>query len=102
MANNEFAKLAAEYKSLWDNAVIREQHRQEVTKTARKVRDLKSTYDKVSAATNVPWYIVLNPASKPPTCTTGTLSPRARYRNRPAVRRKARRLFRGRRAPLMP
>jgi uncharacterized protein (TIGR02594 family) len=58
MANNEFAKLAAEYKSLWDNAVIREQHRQEVTKTARKVRDLKSTYDKVSAATNVPWYIV--------------------------------------------
>jgi uncharacterized protein (TIGR02594 family) len=58
MAKNTFANLAAEYKSLWDNAVIRPEHLSAVKATAQKVRELKPTYDHVSAITKVPWYIV--------------------------------------------
>ncbi|MBR1121454.1 TIGR02594 family protein [Bradyrhizobium lablabi] len=52
------AALAAEYKSLWDTAVIRPEKAQVVKKTAQDVRGLKATYDEVSAATGVPWYFI--------------------------------------------
>jgi uncharacterized protein (TIGR02594 family) len=54
----KFVDLAAEYKTLWDTATIRPAKAKAVKDVAQQLRDLKSTYDKVSAATNVPWFIV--------------------------------------------
>jgi len=54
----KFVDLAAEYKTLWDTATIRPAKAPAVTKVAQDLRALKSTYDEVSAATTVPWFIV--------------------------------------------
>ena len=54
----KFVELAAEYKSLWDTAVIRPEKAQDVKAVAKKLLSLKPAYDEVSAATNVHWYIV--------------------------------------------
>jgi uncharacterized protein (TIGR02594 family) len=58
MAKNTFANLAAEYKSLWDNVAIRPEHLSAVKAVADQVRELKPTYDHVSAITKVPWYVI--------------------------------------------
>jgi uncharacterized protein (TIGR02594 family) len=55
----KFADLAAEYKSLWDTAAIRPKNAQSVRAAANQLRDLKTTYDQVSAATNhIPWFVI--------------------------------------------
>ncbi|MBR1274414.1 TIGR02594 family protein [Bradyrhizobium sp. AUGA SZCCT0283] len=54
----KFVDLAAEYKSLWDTAAIRPERLKEVKAVAKTLRGLKPTYDEVSAATTVPWFIV--------------------------------------------
>jgi len=55
----KFADLAAEYKSLWDAAAIRPKNAQSVRAAANQLRDLKATYDQVSAATNhIPWFVI--------------------------------------------
>ena len=54
----KFVDLAAEYKSLWETAVIRPEKAQAVKAVAQKLRSLKPAYDEVAAATNVQWYIV--------------------------------------------
>lgn len=54
----KFVDLAAEYKALWDTAAIPAAKAQKVKGVAQQLRDLKSTYDEVSAATTVPWFIV--------------------------------------------
>ncbi len=54
----KFSDLAAEYKSLWDSAEIRPQKLKDVKGVAKTLRSLKPTYDEVSAATGVPWFIV--------------------------------------------
>ena len=108
MAKNTFANLAAEYKSLWDNAVIRPEHLSAVKATAQKVRELKPTYDHVSAITKVPWYIVgvihnlEFSFSMDHHLHNGDPLPDARCRSRAAVRRAACRGLPGKRAQLMP
>src|SRR5882672_4597237 len=54
----KFVDLAPEYKSLWDSAVIRPQKAADVKAVAQKILSLKSTYQQVSAATNVWWCVV--------------------------------------------
>ena len=54
----KFVDLAEEYKSLWETAAIRPEKAQDVKAVAQKLRSLKPTYDEVSAATFVPWFIV--------------------------------------------
>jgi uncharacterized protein (TIGR02594 family) len=55
----KFADLAAEYESLWDTAAIRPEKAQIVKAVAKQLRDLKPTYDQVSAATNdIPWFLI--------------------------------------------
>jgi len=54
----KFVDLAAEYKSLWETAVIRPEKAQAVKAVVQKLRSLKPAYDEVAAATNVQWYIV--------------------------------------------
>jgi len=54
----KFSDLAAEYKSLWDSAEIRPQKLKDVKGVSKTLRSLKPTYDEVSAATGVPWFIV--------------------------------------------
>jgi uncharacterized protein (TIGR02594 family) len=54
----KFVDLAAEYKSLWETAVIRPEKVKDVKAIAQKLVGLKPTYDEVSAATNVKWFIV--------------------------------------------
>ena len=54
----KFVDLAAEYKSLWETAVIRPERAKDVKAVAQQLRSLKPTYDQVSAATNVKWFIV--------------------------------------------
>src|SRR5450759_32102 len=54
----KFVALAADYESLWETAAIRPEKAQDVKAVGQKLRSLKSTYDEVSAATTVPWFVV--------------------------------------------
>src|SRR6202051_675438 len=59
MTDHTFPELAAEYAQLWDGATIRPEHAAEITQAAAKLNSLKTQfYDPVSAATNVPWYVI--------------------------------------------
>src|SRR6266436_1034706 len=53
-----FKDLAVEYKNLWDQAKIRPEKAAGVADIAKKLRDLKTNYDEVSAITTVPWYVI--------------------------------------------
>ena len=44
----KFVDLAAEYKSLWETAVIRPEKAQAVKAVAQKLRGLKPAYDEVA------------------------------------------------------
>jgi uncharacterized protein (TIGR02594 family) len=54
----KFEDLKAEYKKLWDTATIREGKEGTVAAAAAKLLSLRPHYDKVGAATRVPWYVI--------------------------------------------
>jgi uncharacterized protein (TIGR02594 family) len=54
----KFSDIAAEYKTLWETAIVRTEKADEVAKAAESLRGLKSKYDEVSVATTVPWFVI--------------------------------------------
>ena len=54
----KFDDLKAEYKNLWDTATIRPEKAALVREASQQLQGLKASYEQVSAAIKVPWYVV--------------------------------------------
>jgi uncharacterized protein (TIGR02594 family) len=59
MTDFTFPALAGEYTQLWDTVSIGPEHANEINRAAQTLNSLKTQfYDPVSAATNVPWFVI--------------------------------------------
>lgn len=53
-----FGQRKQEYTALWASMSIRPENKSEIKATARQIVSGKARYEKVAAATGVPWYVV--------------------------------------------
>lgn len=52
------AVLASEYINLWDNCTINPRYESDVVWSIQKISESRQLYEKVSAKTGVPWYVI--------------------------------------------
>lgn len=50
--------MIADNKTLWDIMVIRDARASQISSVVDKIKAKKSRYEKVSASTSVPWYVI--------------------------------------------
>ena len=50
--------MSIDNKSLWDNMIVRDSKISQLATIVEKIKANKARYEKVSAATSVPWYVI--------------------------------------------